>query len=559
MSRSFFIIFVLLASLAWGEPADPATADIGIGVSEPRYFSEEKLRQMISTVDAKLQVLEDQEFAPNFFDVQSNVGQIQGQREQSRVNVINLHYYPLRQDSAVETVTRRALYDQDDRLVREEVEEPEDEDEEAPDARVLPEAYTYVRDKLSTTTYLAPRKADIPDDAKAKELLNSVRRSLPVPEQYGMSPLQLIREKVSTSFELVNLRHLLAMSFWDRRDMERITVGFDISVQPRDRHENAVAQVTVRVPRGPGKRDQQVSLIHLFPREETYNTVSVTDSVESVGLGMVLGPLKIGNQNSQANSQSYVVQDVDTVAITHETSEYVQFGWQFRPVLGRHFVKPGVRRVYAVLAVPRSRIKERQSTSVKIKVRTEWLDVDRRTGAVGGERDRSRWVNKDILVAEKTRVMPDLLPFSSEGYSSELIDIRDAESPNAVLAVVYGVNLSERMNVWIGDREITDLTVGTGQIQNLLGSDGSKTVSRGPQMLPNKVNAFLKRHELSVAPEERDRGPLWKPNKHHLQTVMFTVSTKELLEQNILTVGNDWGTRSWNLLEVFGEEAFEKF
>lgn len=249
--------------------------------------------------------------------------------------------------------------------------------------------------------------------------------------------------------------------------LDIVILGFQISIDSR--HENAVAQVeiaiepdtqtqnetatTVTVPtRSPmpavthtrtpspasppaqastvitsptGKPPQQKtktdmpSLVAMFPQEKTYNMAMLTDKVNQFDLGALAPPLAIGMGGKSSDSTVYLMRDVDTVAFqmlpstakgTTDTNT-LRFGWQFRPVFGKKTVDPGIRQVYAVIAMPKSYTNPESgfhnsdnvaSYSFNVTARTTWKRFDRKTRRIGSTLygtesiigyDKVRWIS----------------------------------------------------------------------------------------------------------------------------------------------------------------------
>jgi hypothetical protein len=139
------------------------------------------------------------------------------------------------------------------------------------------------------------------------------------------------------------------------------------------------------------------TIINLLPAERSYNVIGVASSATSLGIGAVVGTVNVGASGGWSKQTQYLVAQQDTVAlqgdgtvrcISNKTDERpptekftdeprsdeivetnpddrfehcipgtrgIRFKWQFRPVLGESFVRPGRRVTFVQLAIPNVR------------------------------------------------------------------------------------------------------------------------------------------------------------------------------------------------------------
>ena len=102
--------------------------------------------------------------------------------------------------------------------------------------------------------------------------------------------------------------------------------------------------------------------------------------------------LNIGYGSTKTSQAEYLVKDTDTVALPRAASpveptsvgaddaDSTQFGWEFRPVLGRTSVEPGTRQVYVMLALPTDVDSQYQAN---VESMTYWRKYDSKTKTVG--------------------------------------------------------------------------------------------------------------------------------------------------------------------------------
>lgn len=162
---------------------------------------------------------------------------------------------------------------------------------------------------------------------------------------------------------------------------------------------------------GPGAcygQEQTTTIVNILPTERTYDTISATSRASSVGVGAIVGTINAGVSAGSSQQTQYLVAQQETVALAgvpsvrcpapekiktedvwpespasaavtcRERALGVEFKWQFRPVLGQHFVRTGERRVFVQLAIPYARRPYPHYGGV-ILVSRAWLpyDVDR--------------------------------------------------------------------------------------------------------------------------------------------------------------------------------------
>ena len=80
----------------------------------------------------------------------------------------------------------------------------------------------------------------------------------------------------------------------------------------------------------------------------------ISRKAQSIGFGAVVQVVNVGFTASRSRETMYLVKDTDTVALQGPSTAdgSISFGWQFRPVLGRRVVEPGLRQVFATVALP---------------------------------------------------------------------------------------------------------------------------------------------------------------------------------------------------------------
>ena len=219
----------------------------------------------------------------------------------------------------------------------------------------------------------------------------------------------------------MNLRLLLDRSLTDRLNIaplennrgtsttprDQIVLGFQISIDAA--HKDAVAEAEISI------TGQDVSLVSLLPRDKTYNVASVTKDSKAIDMGAVVQFIGVGASASKTQESVYLVKDTDTVALERPSQTgSVKFAWQFRPVLGRRTVEPGMRQVYALISVPRNGA----AWNGQITASTKWRRYDRKTKTVGelvkGTTETSEYANFNKTIANSNATDYALKPYITQ-------------------------------------------------------------------------------------------------------------------------------------------------
>lgn len=213
---------------------------------------------------------------------------------------------------------------------------------------------------------------------------------------FGASPADLLADQVNLSYQIFNIRMLLERALSDRlwkHDARLQTVlGFQVSIDPSKQGRDRAAFVEITVSptasgqcSAPAARDavaaddyrEAPSLVALMPYEKTYNSSAVSSSASAFGGSAVFQIFTLGVNVEKQDQVFYLFRDADTLAMERMQSppgappHSVTFGWQFRPVLGRRSVSPGVRQMFAVVALPEANDGE-ADTSLCVQERTYW-------------------------------------------------------------------------------------------------------------------------------------------------------------------------------------------
>lgn len=218
--------------------------------------------------------------------------------------------------------------------------------------------------------------------------------SAALPSQgFNVSALDALNEMMQLTAEVANLQLLLEGSLSDRfvRGQRlykpRTTIGFPITITPQREYKDAVAVVEVEALNPPPSTGNTIdpndrpAVTALLPREKTYNVAAITDRMTSIGGGLVSQVVNGGFSYLRGRKTYYIVQDQDTLATMHESTspQTTLFSWQFRPVLGQHYVRSGLKQTFVQLANP---IRQTVGCFGMVRITTYWRKYDRQHGVL---------------------------------------------------------------------------------------------------------------------------------------------------------------------------------
>ncbi len=219
---------------------------------------------------------------------------------------------------------------------------------------------------------------------------------------FGENPSDLLADQVNLTYQVFNLRMLLERSLSDRlingHTRLQAVLGFNVSLDPPKDSKDCAAIVEVLVTAEDAKGGQ-VSLVAVMPQEKTYNSSALSQHSTAFGGSAVASLFTVGFTQRRRGQTFYLFRDADTISFERMadlrgktlTDNELTFGWEFRPVLGRHSVSPGSRQVFAVISIPSiddppKLDQDRTSDSdvqvpahLKVSVRTFWRHYDHST------------------------------------------------------------------------------------------------------------------------------------------------------------------------------------
>lgn len=207
---------------------------------------------------------------------------------------------------------------------------------------------------------------------------------------FGLASGDVLNNQLNLASQIVNLQTLYERSLSDRmignQSKLQTVLGFQISITPPAGYEDCVAvtEVAVRMK----NKDGPVSLVALMPQEKTYNAETISSSERSIEGSAVAPALTIGIGGKGKAQQLFVHRDSDTIAFERspqvtptlfpDNGDHIVFGWEFRPVLGRRTVSPGVRQMLAVVSLPKPDHEPPEKSALEIRTRSYWRYYDRK-------------------------------------------------------------------------------------------------------------------------------------------------------------------------------------
>ena len=195
--------------------------------------------------------------------------------------------------------------------------------------------------------------------------------ALTMPSNLAMGSLDTLNEEMQLASEITNLQLLLGGALSDQ-SLQTFTLGFPITIQPasfEDKdHKNRVAEVEVSVCAPASGGAYTPSIVTLLPRERTYDVAGLVDKSFLGSLSGVLGGVfSVGGSWFWSHQTFYLVQQQQTVAVqraSRPASDFIgrcqpassttTFAWQFRPVLGQPYVRPGTTQTFVQVGIPRT-------------------------------------------------------------------------------------------------------------------------------------------------------------------------------------------------------------
>jgi hypothetical protein len=282
---------------------------------------------------------------------------------------------------------------------------------------------------------------------------------------YGENSIDLLSDQVDLTYQIFNLRMLIERAVSDRllngSPRRQAVVSFNITVDPPGNARDAAAyiEITLSSKKGP------ISLVASMPQEKTYNATSLSSSSHAYGGSAVAKIISISYNQRKRSQIFYLYRDSDTLALERAPAgNSVTFGWVFRPVLGRRSVSPGMRQMFAVIALPDTDLvgdegREKPSyPTVEVHAKTYWLHYDRNssTTAVHGYPGFWDWFGKRPPIAEEhgldaIQTLPTDAMENGLGPTIRHVQLFQTTNGSTVLQI-SGTNFFTGTTVTIGDK-----------------------------------------------------------------------------------------------------------
>lgn len=405
--------------LVWPVPAVADDDPIGITVGAPKIFDNRSLEIMLEDLAAQLRQLRTIDGAP----LGEAAGKIQGSRITSVERSLEAKQTPL---PAISELVR----------------EPDEEDV------LQPTSEKTSRGEVAFTPPALPAAAAL---------------STPVTD-YGLAPQDLLADQVSLQYQIYNLRMLLQRSVSDRfydgggdakGSRLQVVLGFQISIDPHRAHRGRAAVVEIEVaPADDSKR--RPSLVALMPLEKTYNATALSQKSNAFGGAALASVFSIGYSERRRGQTFYLYRDADTFAFERPLeaadSKSLTFGWQFQPVLDRPSIGPGIRQLFAVLALDEEDARPdggAAALELKVTARTHWIKYDPKRRTTKGKPDTTvpAYADRTLSVPYSSTLQESLAPTVT---SAEAVPLDD----DSVLIKITGKNFDRDTSVTIGERTI---------------------------------------------------------------------------------------------------------
>ncbi len=216
---------------------------------------------------------------------------------------------------------------------------------------------------------------------------------------FGSNGSDLLSDEVNLTYQLYNVRMLLDRSLTDRLHgndarLEAV-VGFDVDLEPNESAKNAAAtvEITAAMSTYPSQLNcdpnGKLSVVALMPEEGSHNAATLSQKANAFGGAIASSVFSLGFAAQKRSQVFYLYRDMDTVSFQHSTADpaSAKFGWQFRPVLGRRSVDPGVRHMIVVLGLPCSDVGV-GAPHVEMQIQTGWERYDSRTQTTAAKTGR---------------------------------------------------------------------------------------------------------------------------------------------------------------------------
>jgi hypothetical protein len=327
---------------------------------------------------------------------------------------------------------------------------------------------------------------------------------------YGENAVDLSSDQVDLTYQIFNLRMLLERSVTDRlkggSPRRQAVVSFNVSLDPPAKARDAAAYVELTLISDQGP----ISLVASMPQEKTFNATSLSSSSTAFGGSVVAKIISVGYNQRKRSQTFFLYRDSDTLAFERPSvGNTVTFGWVFRPVLGRQSVSPGMRQMFAVIALPETdllgegKTEAAGSPQIKVRAKTYWQHYDRNTATTVTRPGFWDWSAKKLPGSES----PDIQPLPTDSIETALnpriesVQVFQTTNGNTVLQI-GGSNFFTGTTVTIGDK-----TLAGPQDGLFIKSSQTILLTASADVLSRALNAVVnRRYGPAVAPHASPTG-----------------------------------------------------
>lgn len=365
--------------------------DNGIYVSAPRLYDERTLEKMLEST--KQSIEEVYNIKTDF--VKNSIGKIQGQRWQKSESSFQLGGGMTQDQTLTDTIINK---------------------ESNPSTTTT----TTESDDGKTTQTVTNQGSSAVDTTKETKTTNKIVVNIPTvnntaeaPKTYdsmiGMNSRDLLLDVMNLKFSAVSISYMLQKAYGDTvydqqgtsntNELRTVVLGLDVDIRPTVKNKDKVADISCKIV------GDNVKLLQIFPRKDDYNVAAIVESTRKTGLAIPVLSIPIGFGSSKSKGESFLVKDIDTVAYIKKTNyklsneNLVHIGWQIKPVLGRDYPNPGIRRVYFALVLPKKEVK------LTYTITKKWKKIDKKTGLIKEDRNKNEISNHSSIT--DSLVIPD--------------------------------------------------------------------------------------------------------------------------------------------------------
>jgi len=297
---------------------------------------------------------------------------------------------------------------------------------------------------------------------------------------FGSNGSDLLSDEVNLTYQLYNVRMLLDRSLTDRlhggEARLQAVVGFDVDLEPNKYAKDAAAivEVTAQMVLPPSAggtstpaqttcdADSKISLVALMPEEGSHNAATLSQKAIGFGGAIASSVFSFGVAGQKRSQVFYLYRDMDTVSFENPATEStaLKFGWQFRPVLGRKSVDPGMRHMMVVLGLPCSDTGS-EIHQIKMHIVTRWERYDWKTQTTS---HKGHWWEHSLPDKAESDFASTEVPPTESSQSRLAPHISKVEwvSTDATngIAIVAGSNLFPGTTVRLGTKTYSNATDG---------------------------------------------------------------------------------------------------